>query len=87
MTDECVDVFSGTGFSARRVKQLRNEGYLQQLLNAGWKWDSDDPATRTLVHPDDSAMNIQYDQHTHDMLFSTMWRAEFKKMIYQSEEP
>ena len=85
MTDECTDVFFATGFSARRVKQLRNERYLQELQHAGWKWDSDDLVTRKLVHPDDSALNIQYDQRTHEMLFSTKWRAAFKEMIYQAE--
>ena len=85
MTDECNDVFFGTGTSAQAVKQLRNEFYLQELQNAGWKWDSDDPVTRKLVHPDDSEMNINYDQHTHDILFSTKWRAAYKKMIYQAE--
>lgn len=85
MADECVDVFFGTGFSAQRVKQLRNEGYLQELQDAGWKWDSDDLVTRKLVHPDDSEMNIKYDQHRHDMLFSPKWRGAFKKMIYQAE--
>ena len=86
MTDECVDVFFGTGFTAQLVKQLRNEGYLQSLQNAGWKWDSDNPVTRKLVHPDDPAMNIQYDQDTHDMLFSKKWRAAFKKMVYEAED-
>lgn len=85
MTDECIDVFTGTGFTARRVKQLRNEGYLQELQARGWKWDSDDPETRKLVHPDDSAMNIHYDGRTHDLRFSTKWRAAFKKMIYEFE--
>ena len=85
MTDECNDVYFGTGFSARDVKKLRNEGYLQELQNAGWKWDSNDPITRKLVHPYDPEMNILYDQTTHDMLFSTKWRAEFKKSIYEFE--
>ena len=83
MNDECVDVFTGTGFSAQRVKQLRNERYLQELENEGWKWDSDDVAKRKLVHPDDFEMNIRYDQNTHDMVFSPLWRAAFKKMIYE----
>jgi hypothetical protein len=85
MTDECNDVFFGTGFSAQSVKQLRNERYLQELQDADWKWDSNDLVTRKLVHPDDSAMNIQYDQQTHEMLFSAKWRAAVKKMISQAE--